>query len=831
MREGNGASTGGHLSEELLGLATGDLYHNNLFRVLGIAVGASPADVRQKQKRLDMQRKLGITGDGGDQGLLPLVPPPDAEKTTRALERLNDPLARFLDELMWFSVPPGDVGMQALQRGDAGQARQAWAAKAAAHPQACLARHSLAVLELVMAVDGNGPDSQMSTALAAWRATIADDVFWDHIRERVAELDDARLTTGLIRRLRETMPRMLSLLVARMAVEAAERGQTKDCAELLRASKGSGYGADLYQETVQLALKPIRDRVSAAIASAKNRWTRKPHHGDRIIRELHATVGPLLVTFDRVVPGSNEQQGIHDEVAEAIREGEVGFARSTNQWLEGNKLLEMARKIAIGEQVRNGITKSIDVNKTNAESGNDWCAAGYWDLPAPVVDSLEKARKDVEAGKFDAAITILVGLPATAGYPLARAFAYCLSVKAIKILNETLSDINAPTPTVKKILNNLPNNWRIPRPDMPSYMNPPCLACSATGYTSWREFSFNGQQGLFMCASCARRDDQDREGRKQKVLKQLPEILDLLALATQVDTRDAGLANTRKNILEVARNVGERGNGDAESLRKKLAQHPRTRTRAATLGAPVGSCFFCGTREGSAEAAITVIMCSPQTNTEYLLGSGSTCEYGEVVVPRCATCRGYHVEWPRRIEVWHEAALRTGARENFPQLQQDEHKAKSARDAAVRSLAAAADKTKTAEASVQVERERIGLLSRLFGRPTPQLDSALANLAAAQREHAAHATRSEQAAAQHDVARAALVDQRKRAVASYKAAYRQPDLPDGVRPEGEYTASPHVHARLAKGWIIGETHDFKGSAVRGTVRRTPNLPDFDPSKN
>ena len=231
---------------ELLELATPHLYRRNLFRILGLSINATAADVRRQQKRIEMQRKLGVTASEAADGPLALNPPPTEEELRVAMDRLNDPRSRLLDEVLWFWPTceniADDAAICALQAGDITQAAEFWTNQASENGCGQIAKHNLAVLHHLLALDGeiqlasglpqlngNGHLSEhWSQAYARWEEVFDDEHFWSRVRDRIRELNDASLTTGFARRLQETFPKALLLINGKIALSAAERSDIEN---------------------------------------------------------------------------------------------------------------------------------------------------------------------------------------------------------------------------------------------------------------------------------------------------------------------------------------------------------------------------------------------------------------------------------------------------------------------------------------------------------------------------------------------------------------------------------------------------------------------------
>jgi hypothetical protein len=180
---------------ELLDLATPQLYRRNLFRVLGLSVTATPADARRQQKRREMQRKLGVASFEGNVGSLAINPPPTEEEIRVALDRLNDPQARLLDEVFWFwptvGNPEIDPALEALEKGQVDEATNIWIKQSGDSRNPQVSIHNLAVLDHLTALEskvhanaGDQHDGNFEVwerALARWQIILNGDEYWSRV--------------------------------------------------------------------------------------------------------------------------------------------------------------------------------------------------------------------------------------------------------------------------------------------------------------------------------------------------------------------------------------------------------------------------------------------------------------------------------------------------------------------------------------------------------------------------------------------------------------------------------------------------------------------------
>ena len=109
-----------------------------------------------------------------------------------------------------------------------------------------------------------------------WWGTIDAEVldgeeFWSVLKNRIRDLNDMQLTTGFARRIRSTLPKALLLINARLALSAAERGDTDLAERHIQLIGNTSFGKDLAEEAIREAIKPIRNRIKTATDKAESR--------------------------------------------------------------------------------------------------------------------------------------------------------------------------------------------------------------------------------------------------------------------------------------------------------------------------------------------------------------------------------------------------------------------------------------------------------------------------------------------------------------------------------------------------------------------------------
>lgn len=377
MAEGLHTSRGGNQSAAMLGSATPDLYCLNAFRVLGLPVNAATGDLNRQQKRLKLLEKLGANPTSADSGCLPLTPPPHGDAIRRANQRLQDPELRLIDELFWL-WPEGneaeDVAIQLLKAGNTNHAIAHWT-KAREHGEnGVVAAHNLAVLNHVLALDieRSCASSEINEKLRTWRdhcwvqsyqqwRSLADnDAFWNCVAARAREMDDPRLTTGAVRRMRQTLPVMLLTIGVRLAMRAANAGNEADVRRHLLYIRKGGFDLSLATRIVEQNLGPLIEQLKLLCEPIAAACKAKPAEGAELARRCLVETRPLITSIDVILNHHHHlRQLAHDAVARTIRDCMIDFGNSTENWGACVDILREARALASDESLQKRLDDDV----------------------------------------------------------------------------------------------------------------------------------------------------------------------------------------------------------------------------------------------------------------------------------------------------------------------------------------------------------------------------------------------------------------------------------------------------------------------------------------
>jgi len=369
-------------SIKLFEVAKPELYRRNAFRVLGLPVGATMRDIKRRQTKLKMREKLGVNSTAEKGGYLPLKPPPDKDDIAKAMQCLQDPETRLLDELSWFWPQDlgssEDDGLKLLANNKLNDALALWVKCEAQGTSNKVSTHNLAVLYHALALDlehkaRSRPlnEKQMEAyrrcwkgAYKRWAKLLYDEGFWSRLAARIRILNDPRLTTGSAHRIQNSLPKALLLINAKIALQAAENGKKQDVQRHIMLMQKSGFEQVLVNEALRDALSNIRQRIKMICAPAESKANENPEQADKIALQLLKDAKPLLSVVDQLLPAEDlTRSSAHDEVALKALQCQTVYVSKTEDWKGFLEQLENILPLAASKTILSRIEENIEIAK------------------------------------------------------------------------------------------------------------------------------------------------------------------------------------------------------------------------------------------------------------------------------------------------------------------------------------------------------------------------------------------------------------------------------------------------------------------------------------
>ena len=369
----------------LLALATPGMFKANSFRITGLSVDATTREITRRSDKLKMMEEFG-EGKSAHTGAFALNPPPTIDQIREAIQRLKEPEARIIDEFFWFwprqsNQSEFDPAIKALENGDSETALKIWSLLETSPSEGVIAMHNTAVLWLLTALEwesyaaatGDLTEEQMLELEKFWlRSTdrwdllVGDDLFWEGVKARIKNLDDARLTTGFARRMRATLPIALDKINAELALKYAESGR-RDRAEfhvnyLRRKNQPDGA----MEQIAEMVLAPATARLKQQIDGTRQRAAQVPGDavvaGKELLKYAESTIALYRLFLEKE---NNLGKEIADDIATLCNRMQVEYYKATGNNEACLELLRMALPFAFSDDLRLQIEKNIATVKSN----------------------------------------------------------------------------------------------------------------------------------------------------------------------------------------------------------------------------------------------------------------------------------------------------------------------------------------------------------------------------------------------------------------------------------------------------------------------------------
>jgi len=371
------------------------LFRTNAFRMLGLPVTATSLDIRRQLSKHQMMQDYG-GGVPPARQPLPLMPPPDGEEVRGASHHLGDPQRRLLDELFWFwprnwERGGKDPALEALVEGDVAAAHKDWTGQSGNGHEAGIALHNLAVLQHALALDfesrlawGDVPTDVRANCTAVWHeafrcwsALLQRDAFWSSLTARIRELDDARLTTGSVQRIRDSLPLALLAINAQLAVEAAEYGQNEEVRRQLDIMRESGFPQEVVEGALRSAMELVSKQIKIMCVKANEDAAIDRAKANEAARWLMEHSWPLLAVVDLIFDEANAtREHLHDDIADNALDCIVSFGKETKNWTETRDLIYQLKPLAIGREICKRIDQNLEAVENNVNDSVCWfCGA------------------------------------------------------------------------------------------------------------------------------------------------------------------------------------------------------------------------------------------------------------------------------------------------------------------------------------------------------------------------------------------------------------------------------------------------------------------------
>ena len=319
--------------DELRRISGARLYADNAFRLTGMPTHVDRATVRERRAQVVPALEAGVAVDLGHSLSV------DADQIRAAFDTLlTNSRRRLVHELLWVWGTSEEASCGC--------------------PQALHDTHNDAVIAHSTALDGElstdqptDEDVQLlealwSTAARFWIQVLQHASFWDHIRHRIATLDDKQLNESVIDSLRDELPITLVMPLVDLAVSATTR-QLR-LAELARSWPLAEH---VVHDRLEAAAEPLFDTANTILTEVAQLYRSGsiPQAAYTMLSQL----APVLHRIDALAPPDRHPRTseLHTDAALALNncaiglteQGGSGAVEEANQWFDAARDLAVDR--------------------------------------------------------------------------------------------------------------------------------------------------------------------------------------------------------------------------------------------------------------------------------------------------------------------------------------------------------------------------------------------------------------------------------------------------------------------------------------------------------
>jgi hypothetical protein len=391
----------------LLEAARPELYRLNAFRITELPVDSTQKDIQRQVEKIQMEERLGVRRKSSSR-LLALNPPPDIYMFQEAIQRLNDPERRLIDEFFWFwphqlGQGRADAALLVLSEGNIRKAAEMWIKQENYYSENNVSMHNMAVLFHAAALDLESSDSSKAlseenikirnlyweSAFRRWKTLLDHEGFWSRLTARIRDFDDPRLTTGTARKIRSSLPLALLLINAELALQAAKNEDVSEVNRQLNNMKTSGFNSDIIEEALTRKAEPTREQIKILCKNAERDSKEKPI----LVQQLIEQTAPFLMILDTLLPlGSAARDGAHDQVALQALSCLVVFINETQNWQVSLLQIKKVLPLASSESVKKKIRDNMEIINNNFV---------YQEFINPIYNQCRNAISRIDKGSIE----------------------------------------------------------------------------------------------------------------------------------------------------------------------------------------------------------------------------------------------------------------------------------------------------------------------------------------------------------------------------------------------------------------------------------------------
>jgi hypothetical protein len=392
--------------QALYDAATPEIFLNNAFRITGLPIDATARDIAKHLAQRKLRAELGEP-ESARSSPFTREAPPSIEQVRDAEQKLRNPEERVVDEIFWFwpvdkQGCKSDVALHALAAGDTSTAEQLWKSLESSPESGSAAIHNVAIRWHLTALSlerqwnsRKGDDKAREAltkcwnyALKRWDHLLSDSDFWGFVSARVKALDDPRLSTAFVDRLRDAMPGALANINVSLTLKHVENDEADLVVMHVRLMRASRLGPAGSNEFGTKVLSESKKRIRQHIQSAQQHLATSPATALDAARDLVAILTKYANLFS--IAGLSQDNAANDILDEGAAVCMNCAVRANKQTSDDSAFVDVLVRVL--EVSRSSATR--ERAQKNLEAGRSALLSVQLD---PVYRSLAEVRDSTDS--------------------------------------------------------------------------------------------------------------------------------------------------------------------------------------------------------------------------------------------------------------------------------------------------------------------------------------------------------------------------------------------------------------------------------------------------
>ena len=570
----------------LFTLAIPEIYRANAFQQLGLPITASIRELAKQKQIIDICLKTDAPLPKSIKKSIVKNNDLDPAIILEATQNLQNPLFRIVEEIFWFwplelKNEGDDPSITSIFEGHPEHALAFWEKCLQKEKYCATAEHNLAVYHHIQALEtylGNGYSAEQSneihennrTAFLHWGNALKLDQFWQVLTQRIKAISDPRLTNLTLEEIKPALTTSLTIIQARLIIFLAEKGQTAEAKKESGIISTFGFEKKSIETALDRALSVLSVRTNTLTKKMEEQVKNDPIKGSTFLKGFINQANAVITVLDLFKESPKIKTEIGDQIADSgIRSLDI-FSNKVQDWEQSVEIAKSIQGFANSYSLKQKVADRIKQYDEAVKWNNQWCAKGYYALPAKLLNPLEKARTFSEQGEYLESIKSIMEIIKDENIRksdeqrkvIDNSLAFALNMRANKELGKTSAKIEQTRTVIQKVVQkSKASDFRFQTTltavmagtqQFMTSLN--CMACG-TPVTQYYVITFKTLK-ILLCSSCYSADQVEVQKLRDEMAETLQWGYRDLFVGYNLNTKNKRIEENLNSIKKIAIDCG-----------------------------------------------------------------------------------------------------------------------------------------------------------------------------------------------------------------------------------------------------------------------------------